>query len=43
MEEMFRRYEENKPSSLGRMDVLRRLRKGEITAAEAERLLRGGQ
>jgi hypothetical protein len=40
MEEMFRRYEENKPPRLGRMEVLKRLRQGEITAAEAERLLR---
>ena len=42
MEEMFRRYHENKPSRTGRMDVLKRLRKGEISADEAERLLRAG-
>jgi hypothetical protein len=40
MEEMFRRYEEVRPLRPSRMDVLKRLRRGEITAAEAERLLR---
>jgi hypothetical protein len=40
MEEMFRRYEENKPPRSSRMAILKRLRRGEITAAEAERLLR---
>lgn len=43
MEEMFRRYEELRPSRPGRMDILKRLRRGEITAAEAERLLREGE
>lgn len=43
MEEMFRRYEESKPQRMSRMDVLKRLRKGEISAAEAERLLREGE
>ncbi len=42
MEDMFRRYEENKTTRQSRLDVLKRLRLGEITAAEAERLLRGG-
>ena len=42
MEDMFRRYEENKPTRQSRLDVLKRLRQGEITAAEAERLLREG-
>jgi hypothetical protein len=43
MEEMFRRYEENSQSRLSRLDVLKRLRRGEITADEAECLLRGSQ
>jgi hypothetical protein len=43
MEEMFRRYEESKPPRLSRLDILKRLRKGEITAADAERSLREGE
>jgi len=43
MEEMFRRYEQGRPPRPNRLEILQRLRAGEITAAEAERLLRGGE
>ena len=43
MEEMFRRYDELKPPRQSRMDVLKMLREGTITAAEAEEMLARGR
>jgi hypothetical protein len=43
MEEMFRRYDELKPPHQSRMDVLKMLREGTITAAEAEEMLARGR
>jgi hypothetical protein len=43
MEEMFQKYEETKPPQMSRMDVLKSLREGKITAAEAESMLRRGE
>jgi len=43
MEEMFRRYDEMKPPRQSRMDILRTLREGKITAAEAEEMLTKGR
>jgi hypothetical protein len=42
MEEMFRRYDEQKAPRRSRMEILKRLREGQITAAEAEELLAKG-
>jgi len=43
MEEMFRKYDELKPQHQSRMEILRLLREGSITAAEAEELLAKGR
>jgi hypothetical protein len=40
---MFRRYDELKPPRQSRMDVLKMLREGKITAAEAEEMLARGR
>jgi hypothetical protein len=43
MEEMFQKYEESKPPQMSRIGVLKMLRDGKITAAEAESMLRRGE
>jgi hypothetical protein len=43
MEEMFRKYDELKPPRQSRLEILRMLREGKITAAEAEEMLARGR
>jgi hypothetical protein len=43
MEEMFQRYNEHKTPRQSRMEILRQLREGKITAAEAEAMLAKGR
>jgi hypothetical protein len=43
MEEMFRKYDELKPPRQSRLETLRLLREGKITAAEAEEMLAKGR
>ncbi len=42
MEEMFRRYEDLRPTRKSRLEVLKMLREGKITVADAEDMLAGG-
>lgn len=42
MEEMFRRYEELRPTRKSRLEILKMLREGKISVAEAENMLAGG-